>query len=137
MNDRSSVKGKILRVLPSLLFFVFISYIIIQVDSGSSDMWLEFSKGIRYSDKIGHFTLYGVMALLLNFSFNFQKMTVKGIRFYSGSIIVLTFAVTEELTQLFFENRTFDFYDILFDFLGIKVFNQNGFGIKLIQKIDW
>ena len=67
-----------------------------------------------------HGLLYGMMALLLNYGLGFK--TVK-FNLQLGSIIVLTFATLEELSQYYIPSRTFDLGDLLADVVGVVLFS--------------
>lgn len=78
---------------------------------------------IPSGDKIGHFLVYGIMALLLNYSLRFARVSILRTMVYTGSVVVLSFAIIEEFTQLAFESRTFDYADMAADIAGIAVFS--------------
>ncbi len=75
---------------------------------------------IPYGDKLGHATLYGVMAMLLNYGLSYRK--IKGLQL--GAVLVLTFAILEEFSQIYIPSRTFDLYDILADIVGVLIFSK-------------
>lgn len=77
-------------------------------------------KAVPYGDKVGHFTLYGGLAYLANSAFGFRFLWSRSIQI--GSVLVLSFAIGEEITQIWLKNRTFDYFDLLFDLIGIVVF---------------
>jgi len=47
-----------------------------------------------------------------------------------GAIIVLIFATIEEITQYWLPSRTFDFGDLLADFIGVILFSYLRWNIK-------
>jgi len=104
--------------LPSL-FFMFIVWIIILADSADYNFAFALVGGIPYGDKIAHASLYGVMALLLNFGLGFKTKEFLGFSLQVGAMIVLLFAGLEELSQYYFPSRTLDFYDFVADFVGV------------------
>ncbi len=108
---------------PTLLFF-FIAWVIYLADS-VQDNWVKSLGSVEHLDKIAHFSLFGVFALLLNKMLNFRKLKVFNTPILIGSIIVLTFAIAEEFSQISFESRTFDVIDMIFDLLGILFFSSN------------
>jgi hypothetical protein len=81
-------------------------------------------KGLPYGDKWGHFVLMGLLAFFVNILLNCQKFKLFQLSFLKGSVIILIIVTLEELSQLFIENRTFDWLDLTFDYLGIFVFGQ-------------
>ena len=67
-------------------------------------------------DKAGHFVLMGTLAFLLNRALGCRMMR-PGMQL--GGVIVGVFVVAEEFSQLWFPWRTFDYGDLVADFLGI------------------
>ena len=111
------MRTNILKLLLPLGFFIFISSIIFVADNANYNFALRWVGAIPYGDKIAHATLYGVMAMLLNYGFSYKK--TKGVQL--GAIAVLTFAILEEFTQMYIPSRTFDLYDILADIVGVAL----------------
>ena len=109
----------IVRVGLPTLFFLFIIWIIILADSADHNFAFSLVGGIPYGDKIAHASLYGVMALLLNFGLGFKTKEFLGFSLQVGAMIVLLFAGLEELSQYYFPSRTLDFYDFVADFVGV------------------
>ncbi len=90
-----------------LSFFIFISYIIFLADTADYNFAFML---------IGHVP-YG-------FGFHSYKVSGRGHPdLQLGSIIVLTFATFEEFSQYFIPSRTFDFWDLLADFIGVILFS--------------
>ncbi len=81
-------------------------------------------KGIPYGDKWGHFVLMGLLAFFVNILLQCQKWKLFQLSFLKGSVIILIIVTFEEFSQLFIENRSFDWLDLTFDYLGIFVFGQ-------------
>jgi len=120
-----------------LSFFIFISYIIFLADTADHNFAFRLVGHVPYGDKIAHALLYGVMALLLNYALGFRRVRLPTHLFkpfskihgalanapYIGSIIVLTFATLEELSQYYIPSRTFDLWDLLADFIGVVLFS--------------
>ncbi len=101
-------------------FFLFIAYIIFLADTADHNFAFRLIGHIPYGDKIMHALLYGVMALLLNYGLGFK--TIK-FHIQLGSIIILTFATLEEMSQYYIPSRTFDLGDLLADVVGIFLFS--------------
>lgn len=108
-----------LRFLPILLFFSFIIWIIIQADLGIDNPFVSLVHQIPWGDKIGHIFVFACLTFFLNYALSYASFRLLKIKLLIGSILILCFALIEELTQLFFVSRTFDFRDILSDLLGI------------------
>jgi VanZ family protein len=111
------------RHLLTALFFGVILAIIYQANTNPRSDFFVFLKVVPYSDKIAHAVLFGVMAMLLNYSLKFKSIKFWRLNLQVGAIIVLTFAGLEELTQAFNPNRTLDWGDFIADVVGIVVFS--------------
>ncbi len=114
------MKSNILKIVAPLGFFIFISSIIFIADNANYNFALRWVGAIPYGDKLGHATLYGVMAMLLNYGLSYRK--IKGVQL--GAVLVLTFAILEEFSQIYIPSRTFDLYDILADIVGVVIFSK-------------
>jgi len=106
------------------VFFLFICFLIIQADLDKENLLIYVGHHIPFGDKIAHFVLYGLLALLINISLKFKTVSTKLYTFYLGSIGVISFAIIEEFSQLAFESRTFDLIDILADCIGIVLLSS-------------
>ena len=115
-------KNNMLRILPALALLIFMSWAVVQADTGSSSIFLDIVQFLPYGDKVGHFFLYGLLALLTVIACNYKCVQVKGYQVPLGAIIVLSLAIIEEITQIFMINRTFDLVDVLADIAGVCCF---------------
>ena len=105
------------------LFFFFICWVTLEANLDQYNTFIMLGRKIPGGDKIGHFLVYGIMALLLNYSLRFARVSILKMAVYTGSIVVLGFAIIEEFTQLAFESRTFDYADMVSDIAGIAMFS--------------
>ena len=64
-------RNLIFRIGLPLVFFFFILWIIILADTANYNFAFFVVGTVPYGDKIAHATLYGVMALFLNFGLGF------------------------------------------------------------------
>ena len=103
----------------AIAFFGFICWIIYLADTGQDSVFFDFIKALPYGDKLGHCGLYGMLALLANFACGFRFL--KTPRIQIGSLVVLTFALGEELAQHFNARRTMDIWDAIGDLVGIGI----------------
>jgi polysaccharide biosynthesis protein VpsQ len=124
------------KYLPPIVFLTFIIWMIVQADSDQKNIIIELGRAIPWGDKIGHFSLFGIMALLLNIAIEFKQIKVSVRRFHLGSVIVFSFAVLEEFTQLLFSTRTFDLVDMLFDLLGIGLLSSVAFRRFVVGRLQ-
>ena len=81
-------------------------------------------RSVPGGDKSGHFLLMGLLSFLLNTSLRCRELDVRTRRVLLGSVIVSIAVTLEEVSQLFMHYRSFDWVDLLFDYLGIWVFGK-------------
>jgi VanZ family protein len=112
-----------LRIILPLSFFLFIGFIIFLANTADHNFAFRLIGHIPYGDKLMHGLLYGVMALLLNYSLNFKSKKIFGFNMQVGALIVLTFAGLEEITQYWLPSRTCDFVDFVADMVGVVLFS--------------
>ncbi len=110
------VSSKIYRigfVLHSLLM----SVLIISASSG----WLPRVDGLHiHADKVGHAFFFGLLAFFLNGALGFRGLWRGAPRWLPlGPIVVLLFAMTEEIAQLWLPCRTSSFGDFAADVVGV------------------
>ncbi|GAK55232.1 hypothetical protein U27_02064 [Candidatus Vecturithrix granuli] len=74
---------------------------------------------LPYDDKIAHFLMMGMLALLANLSLHISAFKIPRMNILKGSVFVLTFATLEEGSQLFFSARTFSWGDLMASYLGV------------------
>lgn len=100
------------------LVFAFLLYILWAADSGHFPGLVASLYAFPYGDKVGHFGLYGLIALFLALAF---PRVCHGKRFRIPIIIVafLIFSVAEEWSQSFFYRRTPDLIDAVCSCTGI------------------
>lgn len=122
-STKKSMVMKSLKIIPALLFFLFICYVIYTADRDDDNWLLRLPGIIPFGDKLGHFLLYGIMAWLANISINHRTIHIGNRRIPLGSLLIFSFACGEEFTQLAFPHRTFDWTDMLCDLLGIGLFS--------------
>lgn len=120
------------KIIIAAAFFLFICWIIFEANMNRDLAILSWVKLIPNGDKIGHFILYGCLAFLANLAFAYRFVKYRVLQI--GGILVLTFAIGEEFTQIWISNRTFDYVDILFDVLGICGFTMLSIWISARSK---
>lgn len=92
-------------------------------DSGTENILFDLIKSVPQGDKLAHLGLYGLLTVLLNVALNFRALTIKTYPLQWGAVLVLTFALLEEMSQYFFPNRTLDMIDVIADVIGIVLFS--------------
>ncbi len=115
---KKEIKNKRIFGIIFTILFIFVAYIVFNADSGKSNIFFDFVKNFKYGDKIGHFFIFGTLSIFLNFYLN--KVFLKYIPL--GSVLIFAVTIIEEFSQKFFPSRTFDYFDLLADFLGISFF---------------
>jgi hypothetical protein len=104
------------RLIPVVTVFFF--GIIVVSDIGGANVLIDSVRAIPYGDKLGHMSLYYVLAALVNLSIKPRQR--KHLRLPFGCALVLAFALLEELSQYFFPfTRMLDIQDALADCLGV------------------
>ena len=107
----------------TLYVYVFIlAVIIFLADWNGTAYLLDLVMYVPFGDKIGHFLLAGIFSFLLNMVLGARKVSLRRIKYLTGSLIVLTIVTIEEISQIFVSGRTFDWSDLFFDYLGVYLF---------------
>lgn len=127
---REVVMRKVFMCL-SIALFVFICWVIYAADTGFKSGIFQWVKLLPYGDKLCHFGLYAVLALLLNLALGSSCFRwvmpfriadkAAGVSFACGSSLVFSFSVLEEFSQFYFPARTPDLWDLVANFLGVVV----------------
>ena len=73
------------------------------------------------SDKWLHFTLIGLMAMLLNLSLNLAPVSQRNKWLLWGTSLMLVLATLEEASQHWLSYRTLDIGDLICNYLGILI----------------
>ncbi|MEM7550558.1 MAG: VanZ family protein [Bacteroidota bacterium] len=113
-----------MRYIPFIIFSLFIGWMIFLADTNQQNFIMKIGNKVAFGDKIGHFSLFGILSALLNLALRFRTVTLSGFNIYKSSVLVLSFALLEEISQLAFPNRTFDLTDVAFDILGVITFSS-------------
>ena len=110
-----------------ILAFLYVALLIMIVwlaDHRQYHHAFDLVRALPYGDKVGHFLLMGLLAFVVNLSLKCKRWRIFGLRFLAGSVIVLALVLIEELSQLFIRYRTFDWFDLLADGIGIFLFGR-------------
>ena len=96
----------------AVLFALFIILIIVMADAGVLAQYLGFLYSYPFGDKVGHFMLYGILALLINLAlFHSRPEQSRRLLAVKCGLILALLIGLEEFSQQFFANRTFDLID--------------------------
>jgi VanZ family protein len=107
----------------TLLFTAFILLIIVLADTGNLGV-LAVLYRIPYADKLGHFILYGILALLINLTLFRSMPHERRLSFavISGVLLIVVIGL-EEFSQQYFSNRTFSLEDLSASYMGVVFFS--------------
>jgi VanZ family protein len=112
----------------TILFTLFIVLIIVLADTGNLGMFAVIYR-IPHADKVGHFILYGILALLVNLTLfrsvplspSLRQSRIR-VAVFSGVVLALLIGL-EELSQQKFSNRTSSLSDLTASYLGVIFFS--------------
>jgi polysaccharide biosynthesis protein VpsQ len=107
----------------TVLFTVFILVIIVLADTDRLGL-LKIINTLPLGDKLGHFLLYGILALLINLTLfrSLPSRTRTSIAVTSGLILALLIGI-EEFSQQYFSSRTYSLGDLTASYLGVIFFS--------------
>ncbi|MCI5057725.1 MAG: hypothetical protein MRY83_16540 [Flavobacteriales bacterium] len=101
------------------LFITFIGFVIVSANMGWDFFFFRMVKTLPFGDKISHFLLLGFTSVFVNLILNFKKVDFLGTFVFIGSAVVWTLITLEEFSQLYISTRTFDFIDLISNYIGI------------------
>jgi VanZ family protein len=115
----------------SALFLAFIITIVILADVGGLPSSIQAIYHFPYGDKVGHFTLFGLLDFFLTLAFfsSFPNRPRDRVALLLGLVLAVCIAI-EEWSQQFFPARTFDLVDLLASYLGLFVGGWTAWRIK-------
>ncbi|WP_440906190.1 VanZ family protein [Catenovulum sp. SX2] len=104
-----------------IAFICFIVWVIAAANSGANLILFQLVAGLPYGDKLGHFVIFLLITicaelLLKSRRWNFGRMQIS-----APSILVASFVILEEFSQLFIDNRTFDWLDLIASLVGVII----------------
>lgn len=107
----------------TLLFALIVILIIILADTGNLGILYRLTR-LPYADKLGHFVLYGILALLINLTLfrSFPSQSRQRVAMTSGLVLALLIGL-EEFSQQYFADRTFSLMDLGASYLGVLSFS--------------
>ena len=114
------------RRLFSLLCLGFLGFLVVIVylaDTGQGQKYWAFLAKIPGGDKLGHFGLFGTLALLADLATPHWRWRVPGstLSLSIASLLVFAAALMEEISQAWFPTRSFDLGDLAADARGITL----------------
>ena len=121
--QRRSIKKLVLLVC-LLGYASFMYWILSAANTRASNGLLMLSTGIPCGDKVGHFFVMGLLALMVNLLLSMRRQSIGKHNFLLGSMIVAAIVTTEEFSQIFIPSRTFCPFDLIADYAGIFIFGR-------------
>lgn len=113
----------------AVAFFAFILWIIYLANTGGHSPFFDFIRTQPNGDKWGHFALFGTLNFVVVLATRYRSLSLGKFRIYQGTLGVLIFVISEEISQVFIATRTFDLVDLSADFLGISLSALAAFAI--------
>jgi glycopeptide antibiotics resistance protein len=104
------------------MYTVFLVALIIAADAGWLRRQLLLIHDVPLGDKAGHVILFGTLSFLINWVLRAARWSFGKFSVLKGSVLLMALAFLEELSQLCFRSRTFDWNDLLANALGIWFF---------------
>lgn len=103
---------------------LFAAWLIYQKDLGVSNDIINYVAAWPNGDKIGHFVLFGSVAFCAVIASRYKKINLgQYLPVYLASVVVGVLVIIEEISQMWFTTRTFEFADIAANLLGITMFS--------------
>jgi VanZ family protein len=114
----------------TILFALFIALIIILADLGKLG-FLGLINSVPYGDKAGHFLLYGILTLLIDLTLlRSHRDRNPNLLVFRVALVLALLIGLEEVSQQFFDKRTFSLIDLAASYLGVIVFSWLALRIK-------
>lgn len=107
-----------------VVYVLILGAIIFLADRRGTRYLLNFVGNIPYGDKLGHFLLMGGFSFLLNLVLQAKTFRFWKFSYLLGSLIVFVIVTIEEISQMFVAGRTFDWGDLVVDYLGIFLLGE-------------
>ena len=108
----------------TLLFALFILLIIVLADTDRLGV-LKLINRLPFGDKLGHFVLYGILALLVNVTLLRSFPWRRPVWVVAMSSLALGLLIgLEEFSQQYFSSRTSSLSDLGASYLGVMFFSR-------------
>ncbi len=108
----------------AILFSIFIMTVILLADLGAIPPAIKSLYDFPYGDKLGHFALYGLLALVMNLYVLLllpQRQRIRVV--WIIGLLIGIFIGVEELSQIYLSARTFDLVDLSASYAGVGFFS--------------
>lgn len=118
----------------ALAFALILVLIVLIADLGLGGKAFAFFWSLPYADKIGHFTLFGLLSLLVSLGFPTRRLHLWFFPILKSSLFLMVFILLEEITQIPLANRNFSILDLTADFAGVYLFGELGVFLRSMGK---
>jgi VanZ family protein len=112
-------------ILAALAGILFVAWVIRSADEGSLPGFITALYAFPNGDKVGHFLLMGMLALIISLALP-RRLRLAGL------IVLSALLAIEEFSQQFFTNRHADWLDLACSLAGVALFG--GVGGWLIRR---
>jgi VanZ family protein len=112
--------------LSVLLFALFLLLVIVLANTGKVGDVFGWVYYIPYGDKVGHFVLWGILALLVSLAYPTSRVQILSLKILKSNLIVCIAPVLEEISQLFFPERSASLIDLAAGLVGIFILGEVG-----------
>jgi polysaccharide biosynthesis protein VpsQ len=121
----------------ALGFALLLLLLVLVANIGLAGPWFGPLYDFPYGDKVAHFLLIGVLALLVSLGFSDRRVRVLGrFNLLRGSLILAGLVTLEEFSQLFQGARTFSLVDLAAGLAGIYLFGELGAALREKKQTD-
>jgi VanZ family protein len=103
----------------ALAYVVLFAAIVVAADAGWLPRFAERLHDLPFGDKVLHFTLFGLLALVANLALASRDKRSLARAFVIGSIFVLFVATAEEYSNLYLFRRDWSLGDLTANYLGV------------------
>lgn len=110
----------------TVLFAIFLVFVVFAANLGLAGALFGILYSFPNGDKLGHFLLFGLLALLAALGFSLSRARLGFWRPLNSALLIALVVTLEELSQIFLANRSFDLIDLLASFAGIFLFSEIG-----------
>ena len=103
----------------ALAYFTLVVAVVVAADAGWLPNQLEWLHDLPFCDKVLHFVLFGLLALVANLALASYARWPLARAIVIGSILVLIVATAEEYSNQWFPRRDWSLGDLLANYLGV------------------
>ncbi|MCB9595151.1 MAG: VanZ family protein [Sandaracinaceae bacterium] len=93
---------------------------------GTNELFGPIVRAVPYGDKVGHFALIGLLAMLVDLAARRRDFSIGRLSIPMAPLVLFGLVLAEELSQLALDTRTCDPLDVAADIAGMVVFVSLG-----------